>query len=482
VFEIKSQIWTGTATRRAYLLAKELVSLLVFRSRNGGDKIQRSNLALWGLGTNGYGHMSVQGVDVVELVREFGSPLFVVNQDKLREDAGEILEAMASAPPGSVVLYSYKTNCIPAILKEVHSMRIGAEVISPYELWLAQRLGVPGDMIVYNGVNKTQESIELATRLNVLAINIDHIEEIERICRVAQSLNRRIRVGVRLGLIPGSQFGLEIESGEALRACRQIASLSNFLDLICVHFNITSNANIATLHKSCALQAVEFMARIKNSTGITIPYLDVGGGFGIPTAKNLSSAEYAMYRTVGSLLRPPSFGKVQPIKSFVAEIVNTVRDACRIRSLAMPKIIIEPGRFVTSRSELLLASVLAIKEKANGTRFAITDAGRLSIAFPCDFEYHEAFCANRIAAPLTTPYQVMGRICTSADWLFKNRFMPNLASGDVLAVMDAGAYFSSYSTNFSFPRPPIIMVSDGKARVIRREETFEHLTAMDTSL
>jgi diaminopimelate decarboxylase len=145
----------------------------------------------------------------------------------------------------------------------------------------------------------------------------------------------------------------------------------------------------------------------------------------------------------------------------------------------VPKILIEPGRFITSRAEFLLAKVLTVKNKADGTRFAITNAGRLSITFPLDFEYHEVFVAGRPSATLQTSYQVMGRICTSADWMFKNRLLPDLIPGDILAVMDAGAYFSSYSTDFAFPRPPITLVSEGKAEWIRQGETFEHLTAMD---
>ena len=145
----------------------------------------------------------------------------------------------------------------------------------------------------------------------------------------------------------------------------------------------------------------------------------------------------------------------------------------------MPKILIEPGRFVSSRSEFLLAEVQTIKKKVVGTQFAVTDAGRLSIAFPCEFEYHEVFIANRPKAQMDTLYHVMGRICTSADWMFKNRYLPELRPGDILAIMDAGAYFSSYSSNFAFPRPGIVMVSDGQSKILRRHESFDHLIAMD---
>src|SRR5438046_8806553 len=117
------------------------------------------DLSLWDLETNGLGHLSVGGLDAVELVTRFGSPLLVVHQKNLLRHAKEMLQALAIAPSGSKVFYSYKTNCIPGILAELHAVGIGAEVISPFELWLADRLGVPGQMVIYNGVDKTNDSL-----------------------------------------------------------------------------------------------------------------------------------------------------------------------------------------------------------------------------------------------------------------------------------------------------------------------------------
>lgn len=438
------------------------------------------DLKLWGLEINESGHVAVDGLDAIDLIRRFGSPLFVVNIKKLKEDATNIVTALRTqASADSKVFYSYKTNCIPGILKELHAMGIGAEVISPYELWLAETLGVPGERIIYNGVNKTEESIERAARINVFAINIDHVEEIDRIYSVARRLNKKIRLGIRLGFILNSQFGMGVDTEEALAACQKIISLSDYLDLVCIHFNVTSNARSASLHKKCALRAIEFMADVKIKTGLSIKYLDIGGGFGVPTSKNMSSTEYGLYRMAGILPKPPDPRDFQTIDRMLEEIISTIRTHCNMRNIEMPNILIEPGRFITSRAEFLLATVLTVKKKENGIYFAITDAGRLSVTFPTDFEYHEVFVANRPTAPLTTSYQIMGRICTSADWMFKNRLLPELILGDFLAVMDAGAYFSSYSTNFSFPRPTIVRVDGGRAEVIRNGETFDYLISMD---
>jgi len=447
------------------------------RARHTAEN-QSGNLSAWGLKTNEEGHLSVDGRDVLELIRRFGSPLFVVSRPRLEKDALEIKKAVEELIPGSMAFYSYKTNCVPAILKEIHTLGLGAEVISPYELWLAASLDVPGSMIVYNGVNKTAESIAMAAEMGVLAVNVDHVEEIERLYGVARGRKRRIGVGIRLAL-KASQFGMEIANDEAMDACRRILRLSDYLDLRCVHFNVASNAKNAAFHKSCALRAMEFIAQVKKETGREIACLDIGGGFGVPTSKNMSGVEYALYRGLGLPPSPPKPEDAQSIGLFMKEIATVLKGFCADRNVLLPKLLVEPGRFVTSRSETLLTTVLTIKKKPGGKTFAITDVGRLSVGFPCDFEYHRLFVADRPHARPVRCYQVMGRVCTSADWLFKNLYLPELKAGDVLAVMDAGAYFSSYSSNFAFPRPAIVMVSDGRESIIRKEESFEHLTAVD---
>ena len=456
-------------------------AVLLGISRSWQSKSELRDLGLWNLESNSMGHLSVDGIDTVKLVSQLGSPLLVVNKRRLMNDVEELQKAFMRAPEGSKILYSYKTNCIPGILKPLHEAGVGAEVISPYELWLAERLGVPGDMILYNGVDKSGESLESAIRMGILSINIDQVEEIDRIRAAAARLNKKANVGVRLALSSRSQFGLDIESGEALDACRTIKSLSQYLNFQCIHVHLTSNAKDSSAHRAFATRALEFLRELKDETGLTIPYLDIGGGFGVPTTKNMNGIEYGTYRVFGVLPKPPRLKEWQPVSQFMHELIGSIEATCRRLDLEIPRLLIEPGRLITSRAEFLLASVRSIKSRTDGPLFAITDAGRLSVTFPCDFEYHEVFVAGRPNARMDTFYGVMGRVCTSADWMFKNRLLPKLQPGDILAVMDAGAYFSSYSSNFAFPRPAIVMIDDGKAIVVRGAETFDHLTALDAN-
>jgi len=440
-----------------------------------------NDLEHWGLSINEKGFIAVNGISTMDIVSKYGSPLLVVNHSRLLEDAISVHNAVKSVSKGSKVVYSYKTNCIPGILKEIHRVGIGAEVVSPYELWLAEKLNVPGDEIVYNGVNKTEESLVRAIRLNILATNIDSLSEIDRVVTIARRLGIKARVGIRLGFVPKAQFGLEVESGEAMEACRRIVHHKEWLELHMVHFCVTSNARGSGTHQHYAKKSLEFIKEIKEQTGVVIRYLDIGGGIGVPTTKNMNGLEYGLYRLFGSLPKPPDFEDFEDINLFMERVSTKVRENCSRLSIEVPDIISEPGRFVTSRGEFLLSTVLTVKKKSNGQKFAITDAGRLSLTFPMDFEWHSIFVVDQSLQREKEPYHVMGRICTSADWMAKNVLLPKLREGDVLATMDAGAYFSSYSTNFAFPRPPIVMVEkDGNIQVIRHGESFEHLVALDT--
>lgn len=461
-------------------LLKQFGSFLVSRSHRLQQNSSLRDVALWGLDVNADNHIAVNGIDAVELLEQYGSPLMVVNKKRLVEDAVSIQNTISQTLPGSRALYSYKTNCIPGVLSEIHKLDIGAEVISPFELWLAEQLGNSGDDIVFNGVAKTEESLRRALKLNVLSVNIDHPEEIDKLLALTPWAQGKIRVGLRLGLFADSQFGLDVESGEAMQTCQRISALPDLFELTAVHFNVASNTRDNGLHRTCLSRALDFVLQIKRQTGLDIPYLNIGGGYGVPTTKIMSRFEYAIYRFFGALPRPPDPVSYQQIDAFMGEISNDVRSFCQLNGLQIPKLLVEPGRYITSRSQFLLTRVNAIKKKHDGKLYAITDAGKISITYPCDYEYHEIFLANCAHGSLTNNYTVVGRTCTSADWIVKNRYLPSLQPGDVLAVMDAGAYFVSYSTNFSFPRPAVVMVFDGQAILLRRAESFSHMVAMDT--
>jgi len=450
------------------------------RSRRQQEQNGTPSFHHWGLELNAQNQLAVAGVNLHDLAARYGSPLLVVNQAKLIEDAEAIQKAIERCGRGSKVVYSYKTNCIPGILKDIHKVGLGAEVISPYELWLAEKLNVPGDEVVFNGVNKTEESLSRAIEMRVLSINIDCLSEIDRTVKVAKRLNKKARVGIRLAFSSATQFGLDIDSGEAMEACRQIQQHAQWLDFNTVHFCAVTNSRESGTHSYYAKRALAFIHALKAQGGAEIGYLNAGGGIGVPTSRNMDGKEYGLYRLFGCLPEAPDPDNFENIDSFVQKVDQTMIKTCRELNIKVPALMFEPGRFVTSRCEYLLSSVLSIKRRTSGPVFAVTDAGRLSLAFPCDFERHITTPANQKRVGENQLYHVMGRICTSADWMAKNISLPKLSEGDLLVTMDAGAYFSSYSSNFAFPLPAIVMVGEhGEVSTLREAESFEHMVALD---
>ncbi|MEX2123319.1 MAG: hypothetical protein WD795_05470 [Woeseia sp.] len=435
--------------------------------------------ALWGAAVNSFGHLEIDGVDIPSLVGKFGSPLLAVSRSRLELDAASFISAVKSVLPDAMAAFSYKTNCIPGVLRELHGAGFAAEVISPYELWLAEKLGMHGGRIVVNGVNKDYGYLHDAVRIGAACINVDDRGELALLRKVATKLQRKARLSLRLKVDRSSHFGLAVESGEAERAAREISGAPELFEFAGLHFHAVADNDDPELHIRYMTAALDFARHIKRTLGLTTASLNIGGGYTVPTMKVMSRREYAMQRLLGVPPRPPDPHAGVDFRAYVTRVAHALDRYCAMNDLVKPRIILEPGRIVTSQSHAMLTKVHAIKPNTSGPDFAMTDAGKILTSYPCDYEYHQMFAANRMHEANDATYHLMGRLCTSADWLARHRCLPALQSGDVLAVMDAGAYFTSYSSNFAFPRPEIVMLEDGKAYTLRKRESYEHLTAMD---
>ena len=437
------------------------------------------NPAHWGALINPRGHLEFDGVDLHDLVATHGSPILAVSRRRLLDDASRFATAVNAVFSNPVIGVSYKTNCIPGVLRELHRTGFAAEVISPYELWLADKLGIPGNRIIVNGVNKDDEFLREAVRLNVATLNIDEPGELERLRDAARQLGTPVRVSLRLKVDLSSHFGLGIESGEATRVADDISKHTDLLHFQGLHFHALADNDNPDHHIRHLRRALEFAAHIRSRFNLPTSILNIGGGYTVPTMKVMSRFEYARQRLLNVPCRPPDPEAGVDIGQYMQRLAAALEEDCRALELPIPRIACEPGRIVFSQSHVMLSKVHSIKRNAFGPDFVMTDAGKILTSYPCDYEYHQMFVANRMRADCDTNYHLMGRLCTPADWLAKNRCLPKLEPGDVIAVMDAGAYFTSYSSNFAFPRPAIVMLEEGGVRTVRRRESFEHLTGMD---
>jgi len=467
---------SAVSRARSALARLALATLDAYGNRRGPPRPQSP--ALWGLEVDSDGGLAWGGCRLEQLARDFGTPLHVVDATQLERSFRSFRDAFAARYPRVDVAYSYKTNPLPGVLRELHGFGASAEVISHLELWLALQLGVPAHKIVFNGPAKTPEALELAVRRGVKLINIDGIEEIARIDELASLYGRKQRVGVRIITSVGwaSQFGFRVRGDEALRAFERIKKCRH-LRPAALHVHLGTSLRTPETHAQASREAIEFAETLRTSLGIVLEHIDLGGGFGVPTVKALSQIELRLLGA-GYPVRPPTNGFA--VAEFAAAICAAVETySARPEPGRSPELILEPGRALTSGSQALLLSVLSAKAGDRGVRYAIADGGR-NLTMPLAYEYHEVFVANRMRLDAPTSRQtVFGPLCHPADVVVAGRELPSMEAGDVLAVMDAGAYFIPNQMTFSHPRPAVVMITGGTPRLIREREAFKDVVAHD---
>jgi diaminopimelate decarboxylase len=438
-------------------------------------------LARWGLevGANGtiQSRDALGAIDLEALAAEFGTPVHVVRADLLDRSIDAFLagrDEPGRAPLG--VYYSYKTNPVPGVLQRLHARGIGAEVISAYELWLARRLGVPPEGIIYNGPHKSDDSLREAVRAGIYATNVNSSGELERIERVALEAGRTANVGVRITLAGmwGGQFGIPAHA--ALPVFERALSMPH-VDLRGIHAH--RGGEIRTLETLAAhLDGVlQFCDYLFQETGWTPSFLDVGGSLACPSVASIPQRQYRLNRALGTDLLPPDPAATLGPAEAMAYLTRTVHAFFTERMRAVPEVIAEPGRSLTASTQFMLTSVVDVKTEA-GLPHAVLDAG-INVAESVRGEYHQLFSVSAPQSPARQGYRLAGPICTPADVLYYHWSLPHLAPGHVLAIMDTGAYFVPFSTSFSFPRPPIVMQEGNTIRVLRRAESFEDLVDLD---
>lgn len=434
--------------------------------------------ALWDLAVDAQGSLTWEGCRLGDLARRYGTPLHVVSHAQLEKAWRCFHGAFASQYPRVSVAYSYKTNPLPAVLRALHDLGADAEVISHYELWLALQLGVPPERIIFNGPAKTPEALDLAVERGIKLINVDGEGEIPLIEASARRHRRRQQVGVRIVTSVGwsGQFGFRLADGSALAAFRTMLSCEH-LDPCAIHLHLGTGVSDPELYFQASREAFVFASRLRREAGIEVRYFDLGGGFGVPTVRALSSMEQR-YLDQGLPVRTPQAGDVPAAELYAKGIIALAREYLEGEGTAPPEIILEPGRALTSSAQCLLLSILSTKVGQDGIRFAIADGGR-NLTVPLAYEYHALFAADRMHEAARSRHTICGPLCHPSDIVVAQRDLPELAAGDVVATMDSGAYFIPNQTNFSNPRPGAVMIEAGVPRLIRRREQFPDLMRLD---
>jgi diaminopimelate decarboxylase len=436
--------------------------------------------ATWDLSIDARGHLALCDVDSVDLADSYGTPLHVVHRPRLCRDFEAFRAAFAQRWPDVVVAYSYKTNPVPGVLAELHALGAWAEVISHFELWLALELGVPVERIIYNGPAKSADGLRLAMTHGIGLVNVDNAEEIDQIGQLAGATPRKQNVGVRVVTSVGwsGQFGHRLADGEAYEAFSRLAQMQHVAPNA-VHVHLGTSLRDVDTYVRAAHEVLAFARDLERRLGITIDRFDFGGGFGVPTVRPYSEWDERLLAS-GYPPRPIDLTETPDIEAFARPIAELLHAHCGLRTprASSPMLILEPGRAITSRAQTLLLRVLAIKEWTNGTLRVILDGGK-NIALPTGYEMHELLPASRMLDMCIAPHTFFGPLCHPGDVLVRNKSFPRLAAGDVVALMDAGAYFVPNQMTFSNPRPAIAIVDERGHRLLRARESFNDVVRLD---
>ncbi len=432
----------------------------------------------WNLALSANGTLQYAAWSVPELLKTFGSPLHIIDDERLRANVAELSGPSASGRKLDI-FFSYKTQPVPAVLRRLHDLGVGAEVISEFELDLALHLGVPADRIIYNGPGKSEKSIRTAIERDILLLNVNHLEEIESIAAIARSLKRKARVGIRVGTSGGwaMQFGLPIASGEAFEAFRRALALPE-LAVVGLHSHRGGKIRDAETLQAFVWEVLQFADVLKSKLGYSPEILDLGGSLGVPTVRPYTPRDVRLGQTFHV-----DVGGEDPARSlsradYARLVLEQVESHFQAAERPVPRLMIEPGRALTGDAQALACSVMTVRAVPDAPAFAILDAG-INLASILRSEYHEVFHASKPEVPRDHRYRLAGPICQPGDVIYQCISLPAMEAGDPLLIMDSGAYFEPDSTAFSFGRPASVMIADGAVRLVRERETFDRLIARD---
>ena len=420
---------------------------------------------------NDMGHLVVGKLDAVDLAKTFGTPLYVMDEQRIREKYRNFHRAFSSLWRNLLVCYALKANSNLAIVKILQNEGSGADVSSENELRIALGAGISGKRIVFNGNYKTRRELELAIANDVL-INVDNFQELEAVDRIASHMDKRVRVGFRVNpdvrapthpyIATGlreSKFGFDVASGQALKAYERAAKMKD-VEVVGIHAHIGSQILDAAPYEEEAEKLMALVAEVKEKLDISISHVDLGGGIGIP------------YK--------PGEKELQP--EMVAErVVSVVRRFVKEHGLEEPVLVFEPGRYLVADAGILLARVGYIKERLGMPTWISVDAGMNALIRPALYgAYHHIELANKLDQKNDVVVNVAGPLCESGDFLGKGRKLPRAEQGDLAVIFDVGAYGIVMSSQHTAqPRPAMVLVNGDKAEIIRRRETFEDLTRLD---
>ncbi|MGB9714230.1 MAG: diaminopimelate decarboxylase [Candidatus Bathyarchaeales archaeon] len=402
------------------------------------------------------GELYVDGVSVLKLAEEFGTPLYLMSENKIRENYRRFNSAFSRHYGKLRVLYSAKANTNISILKILRSEGAWVDTVSAGEVYLALEAGFQPEQIFYTGINVGEEELRYVINKKV-KVNLDSLSQVKRLLKIGIPTALSVRINTEFGaghhayvVTAGktTKFGVQEETALKAYELAKEAGVEKFG----IHMHIGSGIMDVNPHLQAAEKLLKTAKRIREELRINFDFIDFGGGFGVPYKPDEKEID---------------------IEYFAEKLVDLFKEKIAEYSLGEPELWFEPGRYMVAEAGILLTRVNAVKQTPEKT-FIGVDAGFHTLIRPAMYgSYHHIVVANKLNTPPAEKYDVVGPICETGDVLAKERFLPSISEGDVLAVLNAGAYGFSMSSQYnSRPRPAEVLVKDGRYALIRERETF----------
>lgn len=423
---------------------------------------------------NEKGHLTIGGVDTVDLAKEYGTPLVVYDVEQIRNQIRAFKKVFEEEKVAYAVSYASKAFACIAMYQVANEEGAYTDVVSAGELYTALKAHFPTERISFHGNNKSLFEIEMAVKNHVGKIIIDNFHEIKLLDKVLREQDTKINVMLRI--TPGisahtheydqtgqvdSKFGFDLESGQADLALEQVLANSR-MNMVGIHAHIGSQIFELNGFEMAAKKLMEVAENWRSRYGYTAKVINVGGGFGIK------------YTSEDNPLKP---------EEFVKAIVETIKREAKEAAFPVPEIDIEPGRSIVGPAGYNLYTTGSRKVVSGYRPYVTVDGGMGDNIRPALYDAkYETVLATDPKAPLTEHVRIAGKYCESGDILAEDQALPATKSGSLLAMLDTGAYGYSMASNYNRnPRPAVVFAENGKAKLVIKRESLEDLVHLDQS-
>ncbi len=424
---------------------------------------------------NEKGRLEIGGADTVELAKKFGTPLYVYDENHIRNMMRVYRETLQNEYDGNgLVLYASKAFSCMGMYAIAKSEGLGADVVSGGELYTALKAGFPPEKIMMHGNNKLKDELTLAVKSNVGWIVVDSLYEADILNNLAQEAGKvqnillRINPGVEAHThsfvqtaTPDSKFGFSVADGSAKETVKNLLTKTN-LCLKGFHCHIGSQIFEKQSFVLAAEKCFSFLADLKE-LDFEAEVLNLGGGYGIRYTKDDPDLRFSDYA------------------DFFKSLIDAVKSACVNRNLKRPYLCIEPGRSIVGEAGITLYTVGAIKEIKGIKKYLAVDGGMFESPRYCLYgSKYEAVLANRANEEASEVVSIAGKCCESGDLIGEGFNLPAAKSGDILAVFSTGAYLYSMASNYNRNLvPPVVLIKDKKAKYLVKPQTYDDLIRND---